>query len=1382
MKTKYLLPIVLLCVAPLILLSQPFGQLVTKFKLISNPSGNVCSNNTYLFAGNYHNNVTDTIFIYSIATGNLVGSQKVTASGSSGGYGIKATHNRMYVGSDLYTLKSYDISNILNWIPLQTVSGLDQGFLRGMMSNDSTLIAWGGHWAGTYQFFDISSGTIVTGCKVNTNGNNYNADRYLNNVYVENGYSGDARVDINNLSSCSVSPFGGSCGGCPHTTISGYIVYGPRTSSCNPQRIEIYNQSNVLTGSLTGSVYSPALCLPDNYVLVSNTTLNKQVLYSIYDGTFNHPIDTVFNNTLGGYQFNNNYIFRFINDTCEIYTRFTPGIQATNVTFSNILTNQFSSNWTDGNGSKRAVFIKQDSVGTAAPVNNSTYTANTVFGSGTQIGTSGWYCVFNGTTHAGGVSITNLLPNIKYRVMVCEYNGTAGTEQYNITSANNNPNNQKTCDGAIPTNGLLAWYSFNGNANDGSGNGNNGTVSGATLTTDRFGNPNSAYSFNGISDFIVINNTTLANFGTSNFTIAGWVNPSYLTTPGTSAIFCKRNTGVYGNFVEFDINNWKIKGEIDESSSGNYSVVASTTSVGLNTWYFGVFVRESNIIRMYFNGNLEGTTTTPIIQNINNTGQATIGDLSGGGGYASLNGKIDDIRVYNRALSSCEIIALYNETSTNLIPTVQATNVVFTNISTNQFSTNWTDGNGSNRTVFIKQDSVGTAVPITNTTYLANTAFGSGSQIGTSGWYCIFNGTTHTTGVTITNLIPNTKYRVMVCEYNGGAGTEQYNIASANNNPNNQKTCDGIIPTNGLLAWFPFNGNANDGSGNGNSGTVSGATLTTDRFGNTNNAYLFDGINDHIKAAFNYNLVNVSVSYWYNALAPTSPWPTLYSFRQNSNINWIFYGQLVYFNANIGQLFNRVKPTSGIDYDVQTSFAPNLNTWHHVCCIFDKTENKQKLYLDGVFIAQITTTGDFKPSDFIEFGTSDTASNDEWLHGSMDDIRIYNRALNDCEIQALHQEPAPFNIIVNSNPPMGGIVTGGGTYQNNISITVSASPNTGYNFLNWTENGNVVSNTPDYTFTVTSNRDLVANFTIQQFMITTSSTPSGSGSTSGGGSFNYGTNVTVTASANSGWVFNYWSENDTLVSTSSSYSFIVTEDRNLVANFIQQGLQYTVTANPNPVNAGSTTGGGVYNSGSLVTVEAFANSGWAFVNWTEFGSQVSTNSSYTFTITENRDLVANFVQGFTITAIATPANAGYTSGGGVYTSGQTATVQAFSNNGWSFYNWTENGSTVSTNPVYSFTVNNNRSLNANFLSTVSTDESLIAGIQIYPNPTTGIVYIHSETPIEEVVAYNAMGRQVITQSVNDSEIKLDLSQFSKGVYFIRMKVGDKILIQKIILL
>ncbi len=122
--------------------------------------------------------------------------------------------------------------------------------------------------------------------------------------------------------------------------------------------------------------------------------------------------------------------------------------QASSVTFSSVATTSFTLNWTDGsNGSagRRAVFIAAASTGTAVPVNGTTYTANTTFQSGTQIGSTGWYCVYNNTgTHTSGVSVTGLSSGTTYRIMVCEYEGSGATSVFNTTTATNNPNNQVT--------------------------------------------------------------------------------------------------------------------------------------------------------------------------------------------------------------------------------------------------------------------------------------------------------------------------------------------------------------------------------------------------------------------------------------------------------------------------------------------------------------------------------------------------------------------------------------------------------------------------------------------------------------------------------------------------------------------------------------------------------------------------------------------------------------------------------------------------------------------------------------------------------------------------------------------------------------------------
>lgn len=121
--------------------------------------------------------------------------------------------------------------------------------------------------------------------------------------------------------------------------------------------------------------------------------------------------------------------------TCSTYA--VPTTQATAVTFTSITPSQFNVSWTNGNGTSRAVFVKATNSGSPSPVNFKTYTANTVFGSGSQIGTSGWYCIYNGT--GSTVTVTGLSEKINYNVMVCEYNGIAGAEAYNTTTLSGNP-------------------------------------------------------------------------------------------------------------------------------------------------------------------------------------------------------------------------------------------------------------------------------------------------------------------------------------------------------------------------------------------------------------------------------------------------------------------------------------------------------------------------------------------------------------------------------------------------------------------------------------------------------------------------------------------------------------------------------------------------------------------------------------------------------------------------------------------------------------------------------------------------------------------------------------------------------------------------------
>jgi uncharacterized repeat protein (TIGR02543 family) len=294
---------------------------------------------------------------------------------------------------------------------------------------------------------------------------------------------------------------------------------------------------------------------------------------------------------------------------------------------------------------------------------------------------------------------------------------------------------------------------------------------------------------------------------------------------------------------------------------------------------------------------------------------------------------------------------------------------------------------------------------------------------------------------------------------------------------------------------------------------------------------------------------------------------------------------------------------------------------------------------------------------------------------------------------------APASLLDTSASPVdGGATTGDGSFANGDSVTVSATANAGYHFVNWTDNGAVVSTTPSYTFVIDISHSLVANFAIDvpQWTIATSAAPAAGGSVSGGGLLDEGSSATVVATPSVGYVFTNWTEGAAIVSTAPSYTFNVTGDRTLVANF---SVVPTCTIATAATAGGTATGGGTFSSGSSATVTATPNAGYVFWKWTDGAATASTTASYTFTVTANKTLTANFVLAGTQKSIATNANpvaGGTVSGGGNYVTGDSATVVATANPFYTFSKWQEGGATVSTSPTYTFTVTANRTLVAKF--------------------------------------------------------------------------------------
>ena len=221
-------------------------------------------------------------------------------------------------------------------------------------------------------------------------------------------------------------------------------------------------------------------------------------------------------------------------------------------------------------------------------------------------------------------------------------------------------------------------------------------------------------------------------------------------------------------------------------------------------------------------------------------------------------------------------------------------------------------------------------------------------------------------------------------------------------------------------------------------------------------------------------------------------------------------------------------------------------------------------------------------------------------------------------------EVSEVQINVSVSPSGSGIVSGGGIYNSGDTVNLTAAPNTGWAFSGWYENGVQVHQDKAFGFTASESRSFEARFVvIQQFLITTSVSPTGRGTATGGGTFNSGNLVTLVATPSTGWGFDGWYEGSVKVSADATWSFNATENRTLQARFLQQ---FTVTTSISPLGSGTVSGGSTVNSGATVTLHAMPNTGWKFDGWYEGSTKMSSDASWSFIVTANRSLQARFIQ------------------------------------------------------------------------------------------------------------------------------------------------------------
>jgi len=515
--------------------------------------------------------------------------------------------------------------------------------------------------------------------------------------------------------------------------------------------------------------------------------------------------------------------------------------QATYLSFSNITSTSARCQWKKGNGNKRVVFLKAGNTGTIIPANNITYTANSEFGKGSVLG-SGWYCVYNDSGSV--VSITGLQPYTTYRAMVFEYIGSVGIEKYMTASSTDNPANFATVNSRpdIQASGIsftdLTGHSLTVTYTKGNGSRRiifvkKGVYSDVVPADSAVYSPNSIFGIGselGSSGWYCVsdNNTTSAgisglspnntyfvrifeyNGGTNNKlfnTDSVVLNPAPqfidFMVPDTqahhlvvsnlsskSATLSWENGSGTARIVFVKDTSETLPLPLHNHSYLDHSDFKSGDQIGLSGWYC-----------VY-----KGTDTVVDISNLspNSVYRAMVLEYNGIPGLEKYN---PDTANYNPL----------NFKTSYAAPDIQATEITFSDISSNSCTVKWKNGNGSKRAIFLRRTSSGTASPIENISYIADTSYSLGSQIGNTGWFCVFNGTD--SFVRIGGLSANEIYRAMVCEYNGINGNEVYNIGSNPTNPANVSVLETvpdiqasgisfsrIYPSSCIISWTKGNG------------------------------------------------------------------------------------------------------------------------------------------------------------------------------------------------------------------------------------------------------------------------------------------------------------------------------------------------------------------------------------------------------------------------------------------------------------------------------------------------------------------------------------------------------------------------------------------------
>ncbi len=647
---------------------------------------------------------------------------------------------------------------------------------------------------------------------------------------------------------------------------------------------------------------------------------------------------------------------------------------------------------------------------------------------------------------------------------------------------------------APPTSGLLGYWAFDEAtgtvAHDTSGNGNNGTVNGATWTTGKI---NSALSFNGTTNEVVTGSIAL----TSTFSISAWVNAAVTTQIGYGRIAeTQYNDGLY---LGVNATGVKYKMIVNGATgaTGMCGAVFGCAEGGTVTsgWHLVTGTYDGTTARLYVDQTQVATETFKAPANVSLP--LYIGRYYGGN-TNGWEGGIDEVRLYNRALTSTEISAIYNYTGgppDTTAPTIPG-NVTASAVSASAINVTWiasTDnvavaGYQVYRNGTLVGTTAGLSYPDTglasSTTYsYAVAAYDAAGNVSTQSAAAfattltldttppavsltapannaMLSGTVTVSATATDNVaVANVQFQLDGSELGPLVTAAPYGIswdtttvgngshvltAVAQDTSGNPATSTSVPvmvmnavmppPTSGLLGYWTFDEDtgtiAHDISGNGNNGTVNGATWTA---GKINSALSFNGSTTDVVTG-NIGLGNAfSISAWVNAAVTTQ----------------IGYGRIAETQYNDG--FYLGVNASGVKYKMIVNGATGAtgtcgavygcaeggtvtSGWHLVTGAYDGTT--ARLYVDQTQVATETFKAPAGVSLPLYIGRYFGSSGSGW-NGGIDEVRVYNRALTSAEVSAIYNYVgAPPDTTAPTTP---GNVMAAGSSPSTINVTWTAS-------------------------------------------------------------------------------------------------------------------------------------------------------------------------------------------------------------------------------------------------------------------------------------------------------------------------------------------------------